>query len=303
MPEPAQTQPAHFLAYLRDEKHYSAHTLSNYQRDLRRFQHYLDQQGTSDWSAVTQHQVRGFAAGLHRQGLGGRSIQRMLSAVRGFYHYLLREGLSDNNPALDVPAPRSPRKLPSLLDVDALTQLLTPGPQPMTALDLRDYAMLELTYCAGLRLSELTGLNLHDLDLNEGLVRVLGKGRKQREVPVGGLAAKAVRAWLAQRATLANTGEQAVFVSQRGQRISTRAVQERFARRARQHGLEQNLHPHMLRHAFASHLLESSGDLRAVQELLGHADISTTQIYTHLDFQHLAKVYDEAHPRAKKRRR
>ncbi len=289
-----------FVDYLHDEKRYSPHTLKSYRRELQAFADYLQAQEIADWNAVSVHDVRAFVAGRHRGGLGGRSLQRLLSSIRSFYHFLLREGGAENNPALDVRAPKAPRRLPSALDVDQVARLLKHvGDDP---LELRDQAMMELMYSSGLRLSELIGLNLGDVDLEDGLVRVTGKGRKTRDVPVGRLAREAVRRWLKARPELAALEENALFVGARGTRLGPRAVQQRLRQWAMRQGLDQRLHPHMLRHSFASHMLESSGDLRAVQELLGHADISTTQVYTHLDFQHLAKVYDVAHPRAKKRR-
>jgi len=289
-----------FVRYLREEKRYSPHTLKGYTHDLERLAGWCEHQGIADWPRLTGHEVRRFSAELHRQGLGGRSLQRQLSAVRRFYHFLMREGRADANPALDIPAPKSPRKLPKALDVDEIGQLMRPtGDDPLT---LRDAAMLELMYSSGLRLAELVGLNLDDVDREDAQLRVTGKGSKQRDLPVGRMALKALAAWLKVRANLARPEERALFVNRRGTRLSARSVQKRFRERGLTAGLERGVHPHMLRHSFASHMLESSGDLRAVQELLGHADISTTQIYTHLDFQHLAKVYDAAHPRARKRR-
>jgi len=224
-------------------------------------------------------------------------VQRSLASIRSFYSYLLREGVATLNPGTGVTAPRAARKLPRVLDVDHLSSLLRR--QGSGALTLRDAAMLELFYSSGLRLAELVGTDLCDLDLREGLVEVIGKGGKARVLPVGREARDALVRWLAVRPTLARATETALFVSRRGVRVHARTVQARVARWAARSGTR--LHPHMLRHSFASHMLESSGDLRAVQELLGHANISTTQIYTHLDFQHLAAVYDRAHPRARKR--
>ena len=299
-PKPQADWISRFVDYLHDEKRYSPNTLKNYRRDLHGFADYLKAQEIADWNAVSVHDVRAFVARQHRGGLGGRSLQRLLSSIRSFYHFLLREGDAQNNPALDVRAPKAPRKLPSALDVDQVGRLLKhSGDDPLS---VRDQAMMELMYSSGLRLSELIGLNLGDIDLADGLLRVTGKGRKTRDVPVGRLAREAVKRWLRARSDLAAPDETALFVGTRGTRLGPRAVQQRLRQWAIRQGLDQRLHPHMLRHSFASHMLESSGDLRAVQELLGHADISTTQVYTHLDFQHLAKVYDAAHPRAKKRR-
>ncbi len=232
--------------------------------------------------------------------MSGRSLQRNLSAIRAFYRFLLREGLVTRNAAQSVRAPKSPRLLPSLLDADQTARLLEmDGSDPVGR---RDRAMLELIYSSGLRVAELVGLDLDDLDFTQGEVRVTGKGNQQRLLPVGRLALRAIRDWLPQRQEwLAGNGERALFVNRRGRRLSTRSVQYRAAHWGVRQGLASHVHPHMLRHSFASHMLESSGDLRAVQELLGHANISTTQIYTHLDFQHLAKVYDQAHPRARRK--
>jgi integrase/recombinase XerC len=291
----------HYLIHLRDERRLSAHTLSNYRRDLERFITMLEAEGIGAWNQVKAVQVRQHISQRHRQGAGGRSLQRELSSIRGLFRFLNDEHLADGNPALGVSAPRSPRKLPKTVDADALGALMDVG--FTTPLELRDTAVLELLYSSGLRLAELVDLDLNRLDLSDGVVEVTGKGRKTRRVPVGSKARVALNAWLKVRSQLAKREETAVFVSQRGTRLSPRSVQTRVARRARQMGLGSHLHPHMLRHSFASHMLESSSDLRAVQELLGHADISTTQIYTHLDFQHLAKVYDQAHPRARRKRK
>jgi integrase/recombinase XerC len=235
----------------------------------------------------------------HRAGAGGKTIQRELSALRSLFRYLLREGDVGQSPAQGVRAPKSPRKLPGTLDADQLCALLDhPDDEPLA---LRDTAMIELFYSSGLRLAELVSVNLGDIDMDDGTLEVLGKGAKTRRVPVGRHAREAVVHWLKVRPLLAGSGERALFVSQRGNRIHPRTVQQRLQRWALEKGATRNVHPHLLRHSFASHLLESSGDLRAVQELLGHADISTTQVYTHLDFQHLAQVYDKAHPRAKRK--
>ncbi len=286
-----------YLRYLADERRYSGHTLSNYQRDLTRFAEFADSQNITQWSDVDTHLVRAYAAQLHRQGMSGRSLQRKLSAIRSYYRFLSREKQVRYNPAADVRAPKTARKLPSVLDADEVSRLLTNDRDD--PLSLRDHAMLELLYSSGLRLAEIISLNNHDIDLAGGLARVTGKGNKTRDVPVGRMARQALRRWLQVRADIAGVDEVALFVSQRGGRLQPRSVQQRLRKWALQQGMDQSVHPHMLRHSFASHLLESSGDLRAVQELLGHADISTTQVYTHLDFQHLARVYDEAHPRAR----
>lgn len=289
-----------YLRRLREQRGCSSHTLSAYQRDLTDFIRYLTGRGIDHWPQVLAPDVRAYAAFRHRRGLSGRSIQRGLSAIRGFYLYLSNEGRVTHNPANDVRAPRTPRRLPAALDVDQMDRLLSSNTD--SPLALRDRALLELAYSSGLRLAELVELDIERLRLGEGLVRVKGKGKKVREVPVGRVAREILQRWLEVRDGLAAADETAVFVSRRGRRLSSRAVQKRLNLLARRQGLEPKVHPHMLRHSFASHVLESSGDLRAVQEMLGHANIATTQIYTHLDFQHLAKVYDEAHPRAKKRR-
>jgi integrase/recombinase XerC len=243
--------------------------------------------------------VRAFIAHQHHAGLGGRSLQRLLSVLRSLFRFMLDAGLIRNNPATDVKAPRSGRKLPALLDVDQIQQLLIENDQDVLA--VRDRALMELIYSSGLRLAEVSSLNVTDIDVADNTVRVTGKGSKTRVVPVGRQALEAIRLWRQQRAELTAADEPALFVGRHGRRLSHRAIQSRLSRMAGRQGLASHVHPHMLRHSFASHLLESSGDLRAVQELLGHADIATTQIYTHVDFQHLASVYDQAHPRARRR--
>ncbi len=290
-----------FIEHLASERRQARQTCSHYHRDLMRLADYLQvQSGT--WAALDSHGLRGYIAELSRQGLGGRSIARHLSAIRRFYDYLNREGRARDNPALGVRAPKAPRRLPRVVDVDQLNELLDSAADddPLT---IRDRAMFELLYSSGLRVSELVGVDLADVRLDEGEIRVFGKGGKERLLPVGRKAVQALRRWLAQRPAVAADGEPAMFLSQRGRRLSVRSVQLRLARWGQLHGADQRLYPHLLRHSFASHLLESSGDLRAVQELLGHADIATTQVYTHLDFQHLAKVYDQSHPRAQRRPR
>ena len=288
-----------FLHHLANERNLSAHTLEHYARDCRRFAEWCAAQNVSDLAGLDIHHVRGALSQLHRQGLGGRSLQRWLSSLRTFFHFAIREKWLTHNPAIAVRAPRSPRKLPKTLDADNAGRFVElAGDQPLA---IRDRAILELFYSSGLRLAELVGLDLANLDLAAATVRVLGKGRKERELPVGSHACAALHHWLQSRPLLADAGCLALFVSQRGQRLSARGIQDRFHKLSITQGMASRIHPHMLRHSFASHLLESSGDLRAVQELLGHANLSTTQIYTHLDFQHLAKVYDAAHPRARKK--
>ena len=288
-----------FLDYLHHERGLSPRTRTAYQRDLMQFFEELDRLEINDLNRVNEHQVRGLVARLHRQGLGSRSLQRLLSAVRSFYRWLMKEGQVEHNPAVAVKAPKAQKKLPATLDTDTVTRLL--DIKEDTPLAIRDKAIMELFYSSGLRLSELAGLRWDQLDPATGLITVTGKGNKTRVVPVGSYAAKALEKWRKVRGVFAGFEEPHIFVSNRGTPIATRTIQARIRYWARRQGLPQQVYPHLLRHSFASHMLESSGDLRAVQELLGHADISTTQVYTHLDFQHLASVYDKAHPRAKKK--
>jgi integrase/recombinase XerC len=291
-----------FVTHLGQERRLSPRTLDAYRRDLADFCDWLGD-AQPDWARIGPHQVRSYAATRHRQGLSPKSLQRRLAALRSLFRYLLREELVANNPADGIRAPKVQRKLPATLDADQLAHLLD-KPSPNEGDDpllLRDLAILELLYSSGLRLSELVALDLTDLDPKEAVLEVTGKGRKTRRVPVGRMALAAIADWRKARGQFAAAEQPALFVSQRGDRLSPRSVEQRVARLAQQRGAPRHVHPHLLRHSFASHLLESSGDLRAVQELLGHADIGTTQIYTHLDFQHLAKVYDQAHPRARKK--
>jgi integrase/recombinase XerC len=292
----AREQVQAWLARLADERHASPHTLAGYRRDLDKLLRFMDAQGIHNFTALDTHQMRRFVAAEHRAGLSPKSLQRLLSACRSLFRQLSREGRLDHDPALGVRGPKVHRKLPQVLDVDEATQLIEQGSDG--ALALRDRAMLELFYSSGLRLSELTGLRWQDLDLEGGEVRVLGKGRKTRIVPVGRHAVTALRA-LGQAE--GSVPADPVFRGRAGAPISPRTVQARLKTLALQQGSAKRIHPHLLRHTFASHMLESSGDLRAVQELLGHADIATTQIYTHLDFQHLSRVYDAAHPRARRK--
>jgi integrase/recombinase XerC len=288
-----------YLAHLSRERRLSPHTASNYARDLRALADYAERGSIRDWKSIDSQHVRMFAARSHAAGLNPRSVQRRLSAVRGFFNYLVRERAVVANPAVDVRAPKAAKRLPGTLDVDQINQLLDIPPE--NALAVRDRAIMELFYSSGLRLDELVGLDLTSIDLPDRTVRVLGKGSKTRIVPVGRKAIEAIRAWLKERAALAGTGETALFTGKNGARLKHRAVQLRIAYWARRKGLPAHVHPHLFRHSFATHLLESSKDLRGVQELLGHADISTTQIYTHLDFAHLARTYDASHPRAKRK--
>jgi integrase/recombinase XerC len=293
-----QTDLDAYLEHLRSERQVSRHTLDGYRRDLGKVLTFCEAEQLSAWADLDARRLRRLLATLHQQGQSSRSLARLLSAIRGLYRYLLREGHSQHDPASGLTPPKGERRLPKTLDADRTAQLLD-GAVEDDFIALRDQAILELFYSSGLRLSELVELNLDGLDLPAGLVRVRGKGNKSRELPVGRMARQALESWLPLR-SLANPADDAVFISQKGRRLGPRAVQLRV-RQAGVRELGQHLHPHMLRHSFASHMLESSQDLRAVQELLGHADIATTQIYTHLDFQHLATVYDRAHPRAKRK--
>ncbi|MCK5001782.1 MAG: tyrosine recombinase XerC [Gammaproteobacteria bacterium] len=293
-----QIQLDRFFIYLESERKYSKHTLSAYRRDLQAFSQFCLEQDQTSWAGIDEALVRRFVSAQHRKGLSGRSLQRRLSAVRSLFNYLCRHHGLANNPADGVPAPKSPKRLPETLGVDQLNNLLTTSDDDPLA--RRDHAMLELLYGCGLRLSELTGLNLADVDWQQQILSVTGKGNKQRRIPFGEKAAAALKLWMKARTMLLKQEEEALFLSKMGRRISNRSVQMRLKHWALKKGLDSNAYPHMFRHSFASHILESSGDLRAVQELLGHANLSTTQIYTHLDFQHLAGVYDKAHPRSRK---
>lgn len=286
-----------FFRYLETEKRYSPHTLSSYRRDIRAFQSYCQDNALQDWQQIDQGHIRQHIARLHRQGQSGKSIQRHLSSLRSLFRFLLRQQKVDSNPAQGVTAPKAERKLPEVLNPDQLNRLLSiPATDPVA---LRDRAIMELLYGCGLRMAELVGLDLQDIRHGEASLQVTGKGSKQRQLPLGGAALRALEDWLKVRSQLAQVEETAVFVGTRGQRISPASVRLRLKYWAQRQGVQQNIYPHLMRHSFASHILESSQNLRAVQELLGHANLSTTQIYTHLDFQHLAQVYDAAHPRAK----
>ena len=295
-----------FASHLTHERRLSGHTLTAYIHDLRELEKFCEARKIARWSALGHAQVRAFAAAGHAGGLAARSVQRRLSAVRTFYEFLMREGFCSSNPGEDVRAPKSKKRLPTTLDADQMGRLLAFRAEDV--LSARDKAVMELFYSSGLRLAELVGLDLSALDLKDRTVRVLGKGAKSRILPIGRFAVEALRQWLAERSKLMGPALAAdpggpVFVGRGRRRLGPRAVQLRVMAWARRQGLGVHLHPHMFRHSFATHLLESSGNLRGVQELLGHADIGTTQIYTHLDFQHLAKVYDAAHPRARRRPR
>jgi len=285
-----------YLAWLRNEKQYSNLTSENYARDLR---HLFDLSGDTPLSDLKVHHIRRYIAQLHSKGLGGRSLARMLSAWRGFFRYLMRDHGLSGNPCAGLRAPKSAKTLPQALSPDEAARLVDmPTGTPEA---IRDKAMFELLYSSGLRLAELVNLDPAQLDMTSGEVRVTGKGSKTRIVPLGQYAVAALQAWLAVRDRIAKEDEIALFVGQRGQRISPRVVQLRLQQWGVRQGITSNVHPHLLRHSFATHVLQSSGDLRAVQEMLGHASISTTQVYTHLDFQYLSKIYDAAHPRAKKK--
>ena len=296
-----------FFSYLQSERRYSSHTVSAYQRDLNHFVHCLelDEARAISWDDIKQAEIRQCVSQLHRQGLSGKSLQRWLSTIRSFYNYLCRHQRATQTPAVGIPAPKAIKRLPKTLNVDEINQLLEGAANEKQAdnkqLACRDVAMMELLYACGLRLSELKGLSLQDIDWQQQTVTVTGKGQKQRRIPFGRKAKEALESWLTQRKKMADVDEVAVFVSQRGSRVSSSCIQKRLKKMALTRGLNTNVYPHMLRHSFASHILESSKDLRAVQELLGHANLTTTQIYTHLDFQHLAGVYDSAHPRARKK--
>lgn len=287
-------------SFLETLQNLSLHTRRSYQRDLKNLLEYCLSHEIESWKDIDGRQMRSFVAWRHRKGISGKSLQRNLSAVRAFYRYLIRENIVKHNPANGILAPKTSRKLPKALDVDQAAQLM--NIEGDDQLVYRDRAMLELMYSSGLRLAELIGLNMQDLDLQDATVIVLGKGRKIRKVPIGRHAIAALKQWFKVRTDMIKNDEKAVFVNTRGKRLGPRTFQQRLKQWAVRQGIPGNVHPHMLRHSFASHLLESCGDLRAVQELLGHSDISTTQVYTHLDFQHLARVYDKAHPRAQRKK-
>ena len=287
-----------YLTVLAVERRLSEHTIKAYRRDLTKLLAFSDQRGLFLWKGLNNHSARLFSASLNANGMHAKSIQRILSACRGLSLYLIQKGELTANPFDDVRAPKTEKRLPKTLNVDQVVSLVEIDVND--PLSYRDKAILELFYSSGLRLSELCSLDLNDLNLPEKMLRVTGKGNKMRDLPIGRQADQAIRNWLLQRNALPLKDYQAVFVSQHGNRISVRNIQARVKHWATKQGIEISVSPHMLRHSFASHMLESSGELRAVQELLGHANISTTQIYTHLDFQHLAQVYDDAHPRAKK---
>jgi integrase/recombinase XerC len=288
-----------FIRHLSFERRLSPLTCKHYARDLEAFLRWCRTQSVEAWGSVDSEHIRTFAAACYRRGLGARSIQRMLSAIRTFFRFMRREKHLKVNPAEGVRAPKAGRRLPGNLDADRMARLLDiKGKGPMVA---RDRAILELLYSSGLRLAELTGLDIDSVEAADATVRVTGKGSKERILPVGRHALSALAAWQTERPLLANPDERALFVSKRGTRLKPRSVQARVDYWARRQGIDTKVYPHLFRHSFATHLLESSHDLRGVQELLGHANIGTTQVYTHLDFQHLAQIYDKTHPRARRK--
>jgi integrase/recombinase XerC len=296
MPTTPASLSATYIAHLGNERRLSPLTCKSYARDLAILLKHLQK---IPLNLVQPHHIRHFIAQLHSQGLSGKSIARVISAWRGFFSYLIRSHHFTHNPCVGIHAPKSPKNLPQTLSPDETAQLLTFLADDL--LNSRDRAMFELFYSSGLRLAELANLQITDINLPDSTVRVSGKGGKTRIVPIGSKAIAALQAWIKQRDKLIQPGRNTLFLSRHGKPISTRTISHRLKNRALQQGINSNVHPHMLRHSFASHLLQSSGDLRAVQEMLGHANIRTTQMYTHLDFQHLTKVYDATHPRAKKK--
>ncbi|MDP2804485.1 MAG: tyrosine recombinase XerC [Gallionellaceae bacterium] len=285
-----------YLAYLNNERNYSPLTAENYARDIRRL---FSLAATTPLPDLKCHHIRRYIAQLHSGGLSGRSLARILSAWRGLYSYLMRDHHCSVNPCIGLRAPKSPKSLPHALSPDDAVRLMDISVE--APFDIRDKAMFELLYSSGLRLAELVGLDPIDLILDDGTVRVTGKGKKTRIVPLGSHAITALQAWATVREQIAQPDETALFVGKKGTRISPRTVQHHLRQWGIKQGISTGVHPHLLRHSFATHVLQSSGDLRAVQEMLGHASISTTQVYTHLDFQYLSKIYDGAHPRAKKK--
>ncbi|MDQ2076852.1 tyrosine recombinase XerC [Marinimicrobium sp. ABcell2] len=298
--EPFIDERTAFDSYLRSEKQLSPRTQESYARDLKKFFAYCQHHNITQFDQINAQSVRQNLAQLHRAGLSGKSLRRWLSSLRAFFRFAIRRGWLKYNPAEDLQAPKIEKKLPKVLDADQASQFVELSGDNF--LDRRDRALLELIYSSGLRLAEVAGLNIQDIDLQDALVVVTGKGSKTRTLPVGKQAIAALRQWLAVRTQAVSADEQALFITARGRRISHRAIQLRLQQLSQRQSMDNPVHPHMLRHSFASHMLESSGDLRLVQELLGHANISTTQVYTHLDFQHLAKVYDQAHPRAQRKK-
>ncbi len=287
-----------YLGHLSNERNYSSHTVKSYRRQLLATLEDCRDSASSGWKNLDIHQFRTLIAKWHRSGLSPRSIHQRLSALRGLYNYLIRERICTANPLESLSAPKMGRKLPRDISVDEIFKLLDGMPRN-SILEIRDYAILELFYSSGLRLAELASLDLFNIDFSDQSLEVTGKGNKTRRTPIGSKAISALKLWLGERAQIADVEEQSVFVSNRGNRLSHRSIQQRLNLWGKRLALTSPLHPHKLRHSFATHMLEASGDLRAVQEMLGHANLSTTQIYTHLDFQHLAGIYDSAHPRAR----
>ena len=299
LPNSLQKPLERFYEFLRSEKGLSLHTQRNYKQQLETMAHHLTEMGLKDWSQVDAGWVRQLAGKGMREGMKASSLATRLSSLRSFFDFLILRGEMSANPAKGVSAPRKQRPLPKNLDVDEVNQLLEVNEDDPLA--VRDRAMMELMYGAGLRLAELVSVDVRDVHLRSGELRVIGKGDKERKVPFSGMATEWVGKWLKVRGNLADSGEPALFVSKLGTRISHRSVQKRMAEWGQKQSVASHISPHKLRHSFATHMLESSNNLRAVQELLGHENISTTQIYTHLDFQHLAQAYDQAHPRARKK--
>ena len=292
----AESEVASFIDYLKVVKNFSEHTTKNYKRDLDKFIKFLSDNSTS-LEKCDEQDIRLFANRERRKGLSPRSIQRVLSSCRSFFNYLVEHKGFEKNHAQNISSPKSSKSLPKALDADLIQKLL--NFKPKTELETRDKAIAELFYSSGLRLSELQGIDIGDISIKERTCRVVGKGNKTRDLPIGRQAIKSLRDWILIREKYSTESDLAIFINKQGKRLSNRSIQARLKKLSTERGLPA-VHPHMLRHSFASHILESSGDLRAVQEMLGHADIGTTEIYTKLDFQHLSKVYDKAHPRAKK---
>ncbi len=292
----AESEVASFIDYLKVVKNFSEHTTKNYKRDLDKFVGFLSDNSTL-LEKCDEQDIRLFVNQERRKGLSPRSIQRVLSSCRSFFNYLVEHKGFEKNHAQNISSPKSSKTLPKALDADLIQKLL--NFKPKSELETRDKAIAELFYSSGLRLSELQGIDIKDISITERTCRVLGKGNKTRDLPIGRQAIKSLRDWILIREKYSNESDLAIFINKQGKRLSNRSIQARLKKLSTERGLPA-VHPHMLRHSFASHILESSGDLRAVQEMLGHADIGTTEIYTKLDFQHLSKVYDKAHPRAKK---
>lgn len=289
------TQLSEYLTFLEKERRLSPHTVKNYRRDLE----LLNLEFSDCLGDITTHDIRRLVATLHAKGRGGKTLSRALSAWRGYFNFLIERRSYKHNPCLGIRPPKKDKRLPKALSPDEIIQLLET--EETDEKGIRDQAMFELCYSSGLRLSELTSVTMKELDLIDGTIRVTGKGNKTRIVPVGQKATTAIRRWIKVRESLNKPISNLLFPNKNNQPLSSRTIQHRLTQWTKKQGLGQNVHPHMLRHSFASHLLQSSGDLRAVQEMLGHASISTTQVYTHLDWQHLAKIYDQSHPRAKRK--